>query len=34
MVTVIVDEYGQDGFLRRISNPHWFRSINTLFNCL
>jgi hypothetical protein len=27
MVTVIVDEYGQDEFLRRISDPFWFQAL-------
>ena len=27
MVTVIVDEYGQDEFLRRISDPLWFQAL-------
>jgi len=27
MVTVIVDEYGQDVFLRRISDPFWFQAL-------
>ena len=27
IVTVIVDEYGQDAFLRRISDPFWFQAL-------
>ncbi len=27
IVTVIVDEYGQDEFLRRISDPFWFQAL-------
>jgi len=27
MVTVIVDEYGQEEFLRRISDPFWFQAL-------
>ena len=27
MVTVIVDEYGQDEFLRRIADPFWFQAL-------
>ncbi|MEA2089539.1 MAG: DUF763 domain-containing protein [Thermoproteota archaeon] len=27
MVTIIVDEYGQDEFLRRISDPFWFQAL-------
>jgi hypothetical protein len=27
MVTIIVDEYGRDEFLRRISDPFWFQSL-------
>ena len=27
MVTVIVDEYGRDVFLRRISDPFWFQAL-------
>jgi hypothetical protein len=27
MVTIIVDEYGQDVFLQRISDPYWFQAL-------
>ena len=27
IVTIIVDEYGRDEFLRRISNPYWFQAV-------
>jgi hypothetical protein len=28
MVTVIIGEYGQDEFLRRISDPFWFQALD------
>ena len=27
MVTIIVDEYGLDTFLRRVSDPFWFQAL-------
>jgi hypothetical protein len=27
IVTIVVDEYGRDEFLRRISNPYWFQAL-------
>jgi len=27
ITTIIIDEYGRDGFLRRISDPYWFQAM-------
>jgi len=32
IVTIIIDEYGTDDFLKRISDPFWFQALGCKLN--